>query len=280
VCSIAVVMVGLSACAGVGSSASPAATSSGQVTGVAASVIGTDFAVGSNRFTFTLVNNNQPITGARPVVYFFSLHGFNATPAGSGIGTFESVGSLSTGIYVTHTTFDQAGKWGAEIDLQSGGKKRSLQTIFDVTAHSVTPAVGAAAPPSRNPTVSQVPVSKLDSGVPPDDMHRDSIAGAIARHRPLLVLFASAAYCGTFQCGPEIAAVRSLERPYRASVDFVHVDVFHNARPPRLSTTAIQWHIRSQPWVFIVNRHGSIVAKFEGPAPASELKQALRSAVR
>ena len=278
--SVLVLSIGLSACAGVGSSAAPTATSSGQASGPVASVIGTDFAVGRNRFTFTLANGNVPIAGAKPTVYFFSLHGFNALPAGTSTATFQSVGSASkglgsTGVYVAHTTFDRSGKWGAEIDVRSGGKKHSLQTIFDVTARSVTPAVGTAAPRSRNPTVSQVPVSRLDSGIPPDDMHRVSIAGAIARHRPLLILFASAAYCGTFQCGPEISAVQSLERQFRASVDFVHIDVFRNARPPRLSTTAVQWHLHSQPWIFIVDRHGSIVAKFEGPAASNELKPEL-----
>ncbi len=273
-------MVGLSACAGIGSSASPTPTSSGQVNGVVAGVIGTDFAVGRNRFTFTLANNSQPVTGAKPMVYFFALQGFNALPGGHGAAAFESVGSAarggaSTGIYVTHTTFDRAGKWGAEIDLQSGGKKHSLQTIFDVTSHGVTPAVGAAAPRSHNPTVSQEPVSRLDSGVPPDDMHRVSITNAIARHRPLLVLFASAAYCGAFQCGAEIAAVQSVEHRFRGAIDFVHIDIFRNARPSRLAATAVQWHIQSQPWVFVVDRRGVISAKFEGPASAGELEAAL-----
>lgn len=278
-------LIGLTACAGVGSSASPTATSSGRVTGVVAGVVGTDFAIGRNRFTFTLLDNDQPVTDAKPTVYFFALQGFNALPGGHSAATFESVGSstsgrASTAVYVTHTSFDRAGKWGAEIDLPRGGKKHSIQTIFDVTSRSVTPAIGAAAPRSRNPTISQEPVSMLDSGVPPDTMHRVSIANAIARHRALVVLFASAAYCGTFQCGAEIAAVQSLERQYHGSADFVHIDVFRDARPPHLSATAAQWHIPSQPWVFIVNRQGKIAGKFEGPASTSELASVLQRASR
>jgi hypothetical protein len=37
----------------------------------------------------------------------------------------------------------------------------------------------------------------------------------------------------------------------------------------------VQWRIRSQPWVFVVDRRGLITAKFEGPAAASELEQAV-----
>src|SRR5947209_1568036 len=153
-------MIGLAACAGIGSSASPTATSSGQVTGIVAGVIGTDFAIGRNRFTFTLLDKNQPVTTAHPTVYFFALQGFNALPGGHTAATLESVGtaargSASAAIYVAHTTFDRAGKWGAEIDLRSSGKKHSLQTIFNVAPRSVTPSVGAAAPRSHNPTISQ-----------------------------------------------------------------------------------------------------------------------------
>jgi hypothetical protein len=286
--SIVVLSFGVTACAGIGNSATPTATSSASPSsGLDVRVVGSDFAVGSNRFTFNLSDNNRPMKTAKPVVYFFSLHGFNALPAGHSAATFRSVGAEIgqasggyTGLYVTRTTFDRSGKWGAEIDLVAGGKKRSLQTIFNVTKRSTTPAVGEAAPRSHNPTLAQEAVSKLDSGHPPDDMHRVNIASAIAHHRPLVVLFASAAYCGNFQCGPEIGVVRELERRYRAAVDFVHIDVFRNARPPHLSAPAVQWRVPSQPWVFIVDRHGVIVAKFEGPAAASEIEAAIRRASR
>ena len=277
---VVMLSLGLTACAGIGSSGSPTATSSaGQSSRLAAQVVGIDFGVGGNRFSFTLSKGNHPFTSAKPEVYFFALQGFNALPAGHGPATYQSVGvgqTETTGVYVAHTTFDRSGKWGAEIDLKAGGKKKSLQVIFDVAKRSATPAVGAAAPHSNNPTDTRVPVSSLDSGHPPDDMHRVSIASAIVHHRPLVVLFASAAYCGTFQCGPQIAVVEKLERRYRARVDFVHVDVFRSARPPHLSATALQWHVPSQPWVFVVDRHGMIAAKFEGPAAASEIEAAIR----
>lgn len=275
----------LSACAGVGSSAAPTATTSDHVAGLQAYVIGTDFSVGRNRFTFTLSDHNRPVPNAKPTVYFFSLHGFNALPAGHGPAVFQTVGSSSgggneTGIYVINTTFDRAGKWGAEIDLAGKGGKHSLQSIFDVTRKSITPQIGSAAPRSQNPTVAQEAITHLDSGHPPDDMHAISIATAIARHSPLVVLFASAAYCGTFQCGAEIAAVQRVEQQYRTRASFVHIDTFRNARPPHLSAPAAQWHIPSQPWVFVVDRRGIVVAKFEGPASSSELAGAIRRVLR
>jgi hypothetical protein len=95
-----------------------------------------------------------------------------------------------------------------------------------------------------------------------------------------VVLFASAAYCGTSGCGAELSVIEQLHRTYGSAVDFVHIDPFKDARPPILSTTAAQWHVPSQPWVFVVDRSGRIGAKFEGLASTAEIDGAIRSAVR
>lgn len=283
---LGVFMFGMTACGGIGDTAAPTATSpTGMNSGLASQVIGTDFSIGRNRFSFTLNDGSKPVAAAQLAVYFFSLRGFNALPAGHGaahfipLGTGSPAGSPSThGVYVIYTNFDRAGKWGAEIDLTRNGKRRTVQTIFNVAKRSITPASGIPAPRSKNPTLTQETAGRLDSARAPDDMHKVSIADAIARHRPVVVLFASAAYCGIFQCGLEIAVVKQLEKRYRDTVDFVHVDVFQNARPPRLSTTAKEWHIPSQPWVFVINRRGLIAAKFEGLTAESEIGAAIVSA--
>ena len=276
-------VLALTACSGIGAANQPAPTVTPTGPGrFAAQIVGSDFAVGSNRFTFVIFHNDTAVTDAQPRVYFFSLNGFNALPAGQTRARFLRVtpsgaagAPAAPGVYVTHTSFDRAGKWGAEIDVTSGGRRHSLQTIFTVSKRSVTPPIGAPAPRSHNPTLGQVPLSQLDSGRPPDTMHRISIARAIALHRPLVILFASAAYCGTFQCVPEITAVSDVQRRYHAQIDFVHIDIFRGARPPALSSTALQWHIPSQPWIFIVDRSGRVAAKFEGPTAESEIESSI-----
>ncbi len=279
----AVALTILAGCSVGGLGGSAKATSTPAASPLAVFVVGTDFAVGRNRFTFDVTQNGRPLTTAHPTVYFFSLHGFNAQPAGHGTANFEPVGqSASTrdiGVYVTSTTFNAAGKWGAEVDVVQGGKRHEVQAIFNVAKRSETPAIGEPAPRSNNPTVQQQPISKLDSGRPPDSMHSISIASSIAKHHALVVLFASAAYCGVFQCEAEISVVQNLAREYGSSVDFVHIDVFKNAHPPTLSATAVQWHIPSQPWVFVVDRSGRVLAKFEGLASPNELSAAIRKAL-
>jgi hypothetical protein len=107
-------------------------------------------------------------------------------------------------------------------------------------------------------------------------MHRLSIAHAIAQHKPVLVLFATAAYCTSRLCGPEIETVQSLERPYRGKVSFIHIEIYKNANPQYgYAPAVVQWHLQTEPWVFIVDRSGVIRAKFEGPTTAQEISAAL-----
>jgi hypothetical protein len=256
-----------------------------------ADIASSDLAVGPNRFTFGILDGNHPVSTGRPKVYFFYLKGFNAVFSRITTATFNnfyaglphtpenSAAAQIKGVYVTHTTFDRPGKWGAQIVLPYRGKSESMQAIFYVNKKSTTPSVGSSAPRSHNPTTAQEPVTKLDSGRPPDDMHSVSIADAIARHRPLVVLFATAAYCTSRLCGPEIEVVQSLERKYRPAVDFVHIEVYKDARPPQLAPTFLQWGLRSEPWVFVVNRRGVVTAKFEGPTTAGEIEPAINRAM-
>jgi hypothetical protein len=103
-------------------------------------------------------------------------------------------------------------------------------------------------------------------------MHRLSIAQAIAQHKPLVVLFATAAFCTSRLCGPEIEVVKGLEARYRSRVNFVHIEIYRDAEYSKgFAPTVLQWHLETEPWVFVINRKGIITAKFDGPTPASEI---------
>jgi hypothetical protein len=41
----------------------------------------------------------------------------------------------------------------------------------------------------------------------------------------------------------------------------------------------LDWHLRSEPWVFTVDRHGKVAARLEGAFSAEELNAAVDKAV-
>lgn len=292
---LSAVSVLVAACGGTSPSAAPVRTpviSQAQNVGLQAQVASSDLAVGSNRFTFGIINNNHPLSTGAPQLSFYYLKGNSATLMSTAVAHFSNFarGLRDTaansaaieikGVYVARATFTRPGKWGAQVRLPWHGKVVVLRQEFQVRSHSLTPAVGSPAPRSNNPTIAQEPASKLDSGKPPDDMHKLSIAQAIAQHRPLIVLFSTPGFCTSRMCGPETQAVEKLEQQYRSRVNFIHIEIYKDANPAHgFAPTVLQWHLQTEPWVFVINRQGIITAKFEGPTPGTEIVPAINAAL-
>ena len=283
----------LTACGSPQGAAQPTTIAASQAVSAYVQIASSDLAVGQNRFTFAIIDRGHPLKGGSPHLSLFSLRGGRAISEGTAVAHFNdfahglrdtSQNSAAVeigGVYATYIPLPVAGNWGVQVTLRYYGHTYQLRQGFTVRPHSLTPAVGSPAPLTHNPTVAQVPAGLLDSGRPPDDMHRLSIAQVIARHTPLLVLFATAAYCTSRLCGPEIETIKALEQRYRGRVDFIHIEIYKNANPQYgYAPAVLQWHLRTEPWVFVVDRQGNIRAKFEGPTTGQEIAPVLDRIVR
>jgi hypothetical protein len=187
-------------------------------------------------------------------------------------------------VYVVHQTFDKPGFYSAIVQARKDSLSTTTTAAFQVLASDPTPAVGTPAPRSRNPTKDQVTdISTIDTGVPPDDMHYISVADAIAAHHPVVIYFGSPGFCRSRTCGPEADVVKALEAKYRSrGIDFVHIETYKGGRPDNPDTTKAttspwfdEWHLTSDPWVFVVNANGNVAAKFDGPTAPREIDPAL-----
>jgi len=235
--------------------------------------------VGENRFALGLLEDGTPISDGRLQVHFKGPGG--AAPLDVTL-TYRGDALLpGPGLYVAGVRFERAGDWVAETTASSPrSQPQSRPLPFKVLQQGVVPAVGTPAPRSRNLTARDVPdIGLIDTGVPPNDMHEVSIAQAIEAHRPALVIFATPAFCTSRICGPEVKIVETLEPRYRDRLAFIHVEIYENFRPDpskrRLTPTVREWHLESEPWVFLIDRQGMIAARFEGPTPASEIVPAI-----
>ena len=58
---------------------------------------------------------------------------------------------------------------------------------------------------------------------------------------------------------------------------FIHVEVFADNDPAKgYNRWMKEWHLQSEPWVFVVDRAGRIAAKFEGSVSQRELIAAVQ----
>ncbi|HVR89282.1 MAG TPA: hypothetical protein VHG53_07025 [Candidatus Limnocylindria bacterium] len=243
-------------------------------------LVNTQILVGRQRLAIGVLDRNSPVADAR--VHVRVYRGSSADPqASDAVADYRSEGLEGKGIYVAYVSFAAAGQWTGEITMQRGTAPAVQSRVaVNVGVTGSVPAPGQAAPASRNPTRRDVAdVRDIDSGDPPDDMHELSIADAIAQHRPALVVFATPAFCTSATCGPEVHAVQLLEPAYGDRVAFIHAEIYQDFRPDpakiRFTPTVQEWRLQSEPWVFLIDRTGTIAAAFEGPTATDELRAAL-----
>jgi hypothetical protein len=249
-------------------------------------VAGTDLAVGRNRFSLGLLSTRAgagtpvPLPEAQLSLRFYHPIEPRAVPRGEALTpAFRYVADKNKGLYVAGVDFDQPGEWGVEVNGTAQGRSLATARVrFSVKAQGDTPAVGAPAPRSHNLTRYDVDdVRTIDSGATPNDMHEHSIAGAIDQGKPVVVLFASPGFCTSQTCAPQLGEVQRLKARYGERASFVHVEIFKDPAARTPSETVTEWRLTSEPWTFLVDRHGLIAAKFEGQAPFDELEPALQA---
>ncbi len=130
-------------------------------------------------------------------------------------------------------------------------------------------------------------VKAIDTSPEPDEaFHRLSIADAVASGKPSVVAFATPSFCETRTCGPSLEVVTEAAKTFEGKVNFVHVEPYKldsdgvlklgpgNQR--QLAEAGIAWGLPSEPWVFVVDAGGTVVARFEGPYTLEELLAVLQ----
>src|SRR5262249_46234875 len=159
---------------------------------------------------------------------------------------------------------------------QGDGQVAGSRFKVNVLAVSPTPAPGTPAPRSRNPITTDVSDLKtIDSSSPPDPrLHRVRIADAIVRRQPQVIVFASPQLCQSRVCGPVVDVVPTLIPTYGDRVAFIHQEIWQTDAPDQFTPTVKEWKLRSEPWIFVVDRNGTIRARFEGLTTRGELEVA------
>ena len=117
-------------------------------------------------------------------------------------------------------------------------------------------------------------------------MHTTTIADALASGKPLIVAFATPAFCTSRVCAPVMDTVMDpLSAAYGDRATFIHVEPYDlaplrqsNIMQPVRATT--EWRLQSEPWIFVVGRDGRIAAKFEGITSQAEVEGALNRALQ
>lgn len=275
------------ACGGSGGDGATGA-GSGKIEAV---ITSSDLAVGQQRFAFVVLRDGTPVSDQEIAVRFFKLKDEkNPQLVGEGAIPFSPLGvpglttsaSELTGVYYASVIFDEAGAWGAGFTVgPKPDPATEVRLRFEVKDAPATVAIGGKAIPVDNPTLANAPLKQIDTSTTPDEaFHRLSIAQALASGKPTVIAFATPAFCETRTCGPTIDVMRAAFATYGEKANWVHVEPFKlDANGDLLmsgsgrvsSEAATQWRLPSEPWIFVVQGDGTVVARFDGPVSLEEL---------
>lgn len=249
---------------------------------------------GENRILFTLTDQAGTPVGApdrTAAIAFYNLGRDPSKPIATAEGTFVWAIKDARGIYVANASFPEAGQYGAEITTaKAGGTPETLRMRFDVQPSSTVIGVGDTAPASKTPTLADVggDASHISTDAHPDPaFYQTSVDQALAKHEPFVVIFATPKFCTSAQCGPTLDSIKPSVAKY-PTVTFINVEPYKLKLVDgalqadldangALQATAVtdEWHLLTEPVVYVVDRQGVVTAQFDLIFSDAELTAAL-----
>jgi hypothetical protein len=246
-----------------------------------------DYARGPVRVVFLLIDNHGRQI-RRPQARVWVAKSLDAAPFVQTTANLEDVGVPGvseaevgdvTKLYVAKFRVPKEGKY-VLVAEPVGGKPVQGALDLDVKATPYMPAVGSKAFPSRNPTIASTggDFKALTTRTPPDvGLLRYSVHDSLAAHAPLVVTFATPAFCTSRACGPVVDVVDAVRKKFEGTgVRFIHIEIYKDNQPPDTNQWVKEWRLRTEPWTFLVGRDGRIKARFEGSVSVGELEAAVR----
>ncbi len=186
----------------------------------------------------------------------------------------------ASAVYVAHLPFSHAGAYRLAAVIKDGDKFTATTTSpagAEVKADPKIPNVGDKAPVINTPTVKSVggDVSKIDTRVPPDDMHKVDLADVLGK-KPVVLLFATPALCMSRVCGPVVDIAEQVESEYKDDVDFIHMEIYKDNKPPDPRPQVTAYGLQTEPWLFVINKDGVVSTRIEGAFDIAELEAAVK----
>jgi hypothetical protein len=249
------------------------------------------FDVGENRYPFGVFTPSKKLVDDADVALYFARDGnspvkgplpaqvtsLETRPAYRSQG--EGSGEATTVYVVPKVQFDREGPWMAIAMLKGeNGLEVSRVRSPVVGRFAKVPEVGEKAPLIHTPTAADVggDLAKIDTRVPPDQMHEVDFADVVGK-KPVVLVFATPAFCQSRVCGPVVDIAQQVSDSVGGEVDFIHMEVWNENDPgkglrPQLRT----YGLPTEPWTFLVDRKGIVRERLEGAYGVSELEASVR----
>jgi hypothetical protein len=215
---------------------------------------------------------NQPAVGPFPA----SIESLQTQPAFRALTTTNDPDAASI-VYVTNFNFPSDGEWRiAAVIERDGETTATLLSSAMVGEFSSIPRVGDKAPLIHTPTAADAgnDLSKLTTRVPPDTQNQVDYADVLGKE-PIILLFATPQFCQSRVCGPVVDEAEQVKQLYGDEAAFIHMEIYKDNDPgvrgENVRPQVRAFHLPNEPWLFAIDRQGTVRATLEGAFGVDEL---------
>jgi len=184
-------------------------------------------------------------------------------------------------VYSTDVNFPSDGEWRiAALVKRDGEVKGTLLPSAVVGEFKGIPKPGEQAPKIHTPTPADVggDLSKITTRIPPDTQNKVDYADALGKE-PIVLLFATPQFCQSRVCGPVVDVAEQAKEENEGKAAFIHMEIYKDNKPPTTRSQVKAFHLPTEPWLFTINRHGTVSSVIEGAFGLEALTAAVDKAV-
>jgi hypothetical protein len=220
---------------------------------------------------------DQPAVGPFPA----SIESLATQPAFRAKTTSEDPDAASV-VYSTQLNFPSDGEWRiAALVKENDEIKGTLLPSAVVGEFSQIPRPAQKAPKIHTPTPADVggDLAKITTRIPPDTQNRVDYAEVLGKE-PILLLFATPQFCQSRVCGPVVDVAEQAKQEYGDKAAFIHMEIYKDNDPSKGVRSQVRaFNLPSEPWLFAINRHGTVSAVIEGAFGLERLTAVVKKVV-
>ena len=248
---------------------------------------------GRNRLGFAIVDRaNKQIDVSAVAVYTAKQDGsqlrgpFAARKESLDVDTryrsAQTASDLASGdtFYVADAVYGSSGPHIAIGLVRLDGRLVVAESIgpLSVGERGGPPQVGQRAIKVHTETGADVggDLTKLSTRIPPPPEMLDTDFADVVGKQPVVLLFATPALCASRTCGPVVDIAEQVRAQNGKGVTFIQQEIYQDNDPGKpYRQQVLAWRLPTEPWAFVVDRHGKIAARFEGVFSVGELARAV-----
>lgn len=161
------------------------------------------------------------------------------------------------------------------------GEIHSAQREFVLSEDDTVPSPGELVPAIKTETLADVDgvAAKIDTRVPPSEMHDISLDDALKQGKPIVLVFATPALCLSRVCTPVVDVAEQTKARIGDDAIFIHQEIYRENNPNlNYRTPVLRFGLTTEPFTFVIGPDGRVSKHFEGPFTADELEAAVKQA--